>query len=142
MKKLLVLIAVFAFVIPATTADAEGQGADDILAVEVLYPGDQESYSGNLYGSWMLDQDFWIFIVVGDGHLSVTVEDCCTLGDTIGGILFRTFHGIVDWGYASSPETVTLQSSSSSLSLFVVEVFYLQTLMGYPAGYFLDVSFD
>jgi len=143
MKRLLVFIVLIAIAAPAMAADVEGDGTDDIMPYVILFPGDYYSASSTLYTFWPLDRDNWFFVTVGDGLLTVTMEDCCTMGDTIYAYLHWYYHGFVDWGYAISPETVTLQANTPYMySLFRVQTGYWHKIGTYPAGYYIDASFD
>ena len=143
MKRLLILIALVAFAAPVMAAEIEGDGTDDIMPYVILYPGDYYAGSNSLDMFWPLDRDNWFFVTMGDGILNVTIEDCCTMGDTLFGYLHWYYHGIVDWGYAISPETITLQAITPyMLGLFRVQIGYLHKIGTYPAGYYIDASFD
>jgi len=143
MKRLLVLIALVAIAAPAMAADVEGDGTDDIMPYVILFPGDYYTAYSTLDMFWPLDRDDWFIVTMGDGLLTVTMEDCCTMGDTIFAYLQWYYHGFVDGGYATSPETVTLQAITPYLySLFRVQTGYWHKVGTYPAGYYLDVSFD
>lgn len=136
MKTLLVSLAILVIAAPAMAA------TDELKPYVVLYPGDYYTYDSSLYGPCLSDRDFWPFITVGQGTLTLEVEDHCFTGNSIAGDLRRFFHGIVDYGYAISPDTFTLESGASSLSFFILKVCYIHSIVGYSAGYYVHASFE
>lgn len=142
MKTLLISLAIVVIAVPAMATNFEVAETDEIIPAVVLYPGDYYIYDSSLSGPCLSDRDFWPFITVGAGTLTLEVEDCCFMGDSMMGDLRRFLHGIVDYGYATSPDTFTLESWASSLSFFVLKVCYLHSVGGYSAGYYLHASFE
>ena len=143
MKKLLISLAICVIAVPAMAANVEEAETDEIAQPSlVLYPGDYYSFYSALYGPCLFGRDFWPILTVGQGTLTVEVEDCCSMGDRMFADLRWFWHGLVDYGHVVSPDTITLQSSAYFLGLFVAKVCYVHSLGGYPAGYYLDVSFD
>ena len=109
------------------------------IYLTVMYPGDTYSSSGTL--QWSFDYDIWAFILVGDGLLRITVADGGVMGDTMVGFLYHSVFGLRDWGWATSPDSFTVQSASSVVSLqFLLTTYYLCP-SGYPAGYHIEASF-
>ena len=143
MKTLLISLVICAIAVPAMAANVEEAETDEIAQPSlVLYPGDYYSFYSALYGPCLFGRDLWPFLTVGQGTLTVEVEDCCSMGDSLFADLRWFWHGIVDYGYVTSPTTITLESSAYSLGLFVAKVCYVHSIGGYPAGYYLDVSFE
>lgn len=138
MKKLLILVTVFAIAAPAMAAYAEEEGPGGIY-LTVMYPGDTFSSSATL--DWPFDYDIWTFILVGNGLLSVTLEDDGFMSDTMIAFIYHGLFGLRDWGWATSPDTLLLQSASNTLSIQFVLFSYLTCPGGYPAHYFLDAGF-
>ena len=85
MKKLLVLVAIFALSSTAMAANFDGDDASrsGYIGTYTLYPGDTFSYNGVLDDTWPTDWEGYGFIAVGSGVFGATVEDCCILGDTM-----------------------------------------------------------
>ncbi len=143
MKRLVLLVALIAVAAPSMAANIEGDATDFPIPYLVsMYPGDYYSFYSNPLMLWPFDWDTWIFIAHGDGLFNITVEDCCLMGDTLFGFLRWYYHGLVDWGIATSPETFTLQSFVTPPgNLFIAYIGYMHTSFGYP-GYYLYASFE
>lgn len=143
MKNLLISILILAVAAPLMAADIEGNGTDDIKPYVILSPGDHYSAYSDLYSFWPVDRDNWFFVTVGEGLLTVTIEDCCTMGDTVFAYLYWYYLGLVDWEYDTSPGTVNLQALTPYFfSYFHVQTGYLHKIGTYPAGYYIDAYFE
>lgn len=143
MKKLVVLFAIFAFAASAVAAGLGGEGTDDIKPYVIMYPGDYYSAGSYLYSYWPLERDYWYFINIGQGDFSIEVDAGDYAGDTMFGYLVWYAHGVVDWDWASYPDTFTLESYVTPPgNIFTVVTAFLHETGTYPAYYSIEASFN
>jgi len=145
MKKILVLIAIFAF---ANIAGVHGN-MDGVASrsgwhgVYTLYPGDYYSYTGILYDDWPTEWDGWGFVCIGAGTFTANTVDCCDMGDTMINLVKDYLSGQwVDYDYCTSPCTATVSAGhTGAYGVYMVLTGYLDCPSDYR-GYHIGASFD
>ncbi|MBC8233975.1 hypothetical protein H8E77_30880 [bacterium] len=128
MKKLLVLIVIFAFAVPAMAADLdEYVETIFIQPFHILAPGGTFIDSSNLSTGWPPDMDAWLIWCSGGGTLNITVADL-NVQNTIFGILWQSGVGFVDANRCLTPCTFTLTANVPATGGFFI------AFIGYSGG--------
>lgn len=144
MKKLGAILVILAVALPAMARENASEDAglkETVQSPIVLRPGDY--FSGEITSDALKSWDIFPIVCIGSGTLNFQIEDGYIMGDTMLGLLFKAkpTAGLAEWGYATSPDTISLSAPVSVYGVLLGIAGYLKCPGGFPAGYYVDASF-
>lgn len=115
-------------------ADTSQPSSDAATYYFTMYPGASYYNSSTLYADAPADYDTYVMTVTETTTVTIEVEDCCIMGDTIcGSAIVRGKRRTL---CATSPDTVIVTKTLPP-GTYEFNVGYQDCPGGYPAGYYV-----